>query len=232
VASTGTAAPVPVIGFLSSQSAELDYKNVTIPFLQGLKETGYVDGRNMAVEYRGAENQIVRLPALAADLVHRRVAVIVASGNQAAQAAKEATTTIPIVFTTGGDPVALGLVPSLNRPGANVTGITALAAELAPKQLQLLRELIPNAGLLGALADPAFPGTQFIITDLQAAARNLGLQLIVLNARTDRDLETAFAFATARRWGTSRQQCLLLQSRGTTRRARGPPCAACDVPTP
>jgi putative ABC transport system substrate-binding protein len=104
--------------------------------------------------------------------------VIVASGNQAAQAAKAATTTIPIVFGTGGDPVALGLVASLNRPGANVTGITMLAAELAPKQLQLLRELIPNSALLGALADPAFPGTQFIIKDLQSAARTLGLQLL------------------------------------------------------
>ena len=118
---------VPVIGFLSSQSADAEYKHVTIPFLQGLKETGYVDGRNVAVEYRYAENQVDRLPALAADLVRRRVAVLVAAGTSATVAAKPATTTIPIVFSAGGDPVALGLVASLNRPGANVTGISALA---------------------------------------------------------------------------------------------------------
>jgi putative ABC transport system substrate-binding protein len=191
----------PVIGLLSTQSADDDYKNFGGPVLQGLKEIGYVEGQNVAVEYRYAENQIDRLPGLAADLVRRRVSVIVASGNQAAQAAKAATTTIPIVFGTGGDPVALGLVASLNRPGANVTGITMLTAELAPKQLQLLRELIPNAALLGALADPAFPGTQFIIKDLQAAAGTLGLQLIVVNARTDSDLEMAFTTFSQQRVG-------------------------------
>ena len=131
---------MPVIGLLSPLSAELDYKDVTVPFLQGLKETGYVEGQNVAVEYRWAENQYDRLPALAADLVRRRVAVLVAAGTPAALAAKPATTTIPIVFSAGGDPVALGFVASLNRPGANVTGTTFLAAELAPKRLQLLHE--------------------------------------------------------------------------------------------
>jgi putative tryptophan/tyrosine transport system substrate-binding protein len=194
-------AAMPVIGYLGSQSADDDYKNHTVPFLQGLKEAGYVEGQNVAIEYRWAENQIDRLPALAADLVRRRVAVIVANGNQAARAAKAATTTIPIVFNTGGDPVALGLVASLNRPGANVTGIAYLAAELVPKQLQLLHELIPNAALFGVLADPAFPGTQFVIPDLQAAARTLGLQLIVVNARTDSDLEPAFASFSQQRVG-------------------------------
>jgi putative ABC transport system substrate-binding protein len=137
---------VPVVGFLGPQSTD-DSENVTVPFLQGLKETGYVEGQNVAVEYRWAENQYDRLPALAADLVRRRVAVIVATGSPATLAAKAATATIPIVFVTGDDPLALGLVASFNRPGANVTGIATLSIELAPKQLQLLRELIPDAAV-------------------------------------------------------------------------------------
>jgi putative tryptophan/tyrosine transport system substrate-binding protein len=145
---------MPVVGFLSAQSAD-DSKFLTVPVLQGLKETGYVEGQNVAVEYRWAENQYDRLPALAADLVRRPVAVIVAAGNDSALAAKGATTTIPIVFTAAGAPVALGFVASLNRPGANLTGIVTLSSELAPKQLQLLRELIPNAAAFGVLADPA-----------------------------------------------------------------------------
>jgi putative ABC transport system substrate-binding protein len=184
---------MPVIGYLASESADDEYKNFIVPFLQGLKETGYVVGQNVAVEYRYADNQIDRLPALAADLVRRRVAVIVVPTTPAAVAAKAATTTIPIVFATGGDPVALGLVASLSRPGANVTGTAVLADELSPKQLQLLRDLLPNAAAFGVLADPAFPDIQSLIADLQAAARTLGLQLAVVNARTDSDLETAFA---------------------------------------
>jgi putative tryptophan/tyrosine transport system substrate-binding protein len=184
---------LPVIGFLSPQSADDDYKNFTVPFLQGLKETGYVEGQNVAIEYRWAEDQLDRLPALAADLVRPRVAVIVAPSSAAALAAKAATTTIPIVFSTGGDPVALGLVASLNRPGANLTGNAMLEGELEPKRLQLLSDLIPNAALFGVLADPAFPTTQSTIAELQAAARTLGLQLIVVNASTDSDLEAAFA---------------------------------------
>jgi putative ABC transport system substrate-binding protein len=184
---------MPVIGVLSLQSAEVDYKNVTVPFLQGLKETGYVEGQNAAIEYRYAENELDRLPALAADLVRRRVAVIVTSGNIAAAAARAGTTTIPIIFVVGGDPVATGLVASLNRPGGNITGVLNLSAELAPKRLQLLRELIPNAARFGVLADPAFPAAQPLITDLQAAAHTLGQQLVTVNARTDSDLETAFA---------------------------------------
>jgi putative tryptophan/tyrosine transport system substrate-binding protein len=155
----------------------------------------------VAVEYRWAENQYDRLPALAADLVRRRVAVIVAAGTPATLAAKAATTTIPIVFATSGDPVALGLVASLNRPGANLTGIANLEAEMAPKQLQLLRELIPNATLFGVLADPTFPSTPSLITDVQTAARTLGRQLVVVNARTDSDLETAFATFSQQRVG-------------------------------
>jgi putative tryptophan/tyrosine transport system substrate-binding protein len=184
---------VPVVGYLAAQSAELDYKNFTVPFLQGLKDTGFVEGQNLAVEYRWAENQYDRLPTLAADLVRRRVAAIVAVGVDPALAAKAATTTIPIVFGTAGDPVALGLVVSLNRPGANITGIANLGAELAPKRLQLLHALIPNAARFGVLADPAFAGTQSTIADLQAAALALGLQLIVVKAGNEGDLETAFA---------------------------------------
>jgi putative tryptophan/tyrosine transport system substrate-binding protein len=172
--------------------------------VQGLKETGYVEGQNVAVEYRWAENQYDRLPALAADLVRGRVTVIAAAGTPAALAAKAATAMLPIVFTTGGDPVALGLVASLNRPGANVTGSAILTAELGPKRLQLLHELIPNAALFGVLADPAFAGTQSTIADLQAAARTLGLQLVVVSARTDSDLEMAFATKTPRRYWRAR----------------------------
>jgi putative ABC transport system substrate-binding protein len=191
---------MPVIGFLHPQSTD-DPTNYTVPFLQGLKETGYVVGQSVAVEHHYAENEFDRLPALAADLVRRRVAVIVASGTTVAVPAKAATPTIPIVFVGGGDPVALGLVASLNRPGANVTGIANLAAELAPKQMQLLRELIPNAARFGVLTNPA--ELISIIAELQAAARTLGLQLVVINARTDGDLETAFATFSQQRVGAA-----------------------------
>ena len=183
---------MPVVGFLSAQSAE-DSKIIIVPFLQGLKETSYVDGQNVAIEYRGAGNEYARLPALAADLVRRRVAVIVASSTRPAQAAKAATTTIPIVFASGGDPVQSGLVASLNRPGANLTGSIVLTAELSPKRLQLLHELLPNVARFGVLADPAALNTESLIPDIQSAARRLGPQLVVVNARTDSDLEPAFA---------------------------------------
>jgi putative tryptophan/tyrosine transport system substrate-binding protein len=182
---------LPVVGYLSSQSADDNYKGITVPFLQGLKETGCAEGRDVAIEYSWAEHQIDRLPALAASLVRRRVAVIVADGALAARAAKAATTTIPIVFGTGGDPVALGLVASLNRPGANLTGSAVLDAELGPKKL-LLHEVVPNAAAFGILADPAFLATSSSIADLQAAARTLGVQVVVVNASTDSDLEMAF----------------------------------------
>jgi putative ABC transport system substrate-binding protein len=192
---------VPVVGYLSAQSADDDYKNFTAAFLQGLQETGYVVGQNVHIEFRWAENEYDRLPALAADLVRRRVAVIVASGTPPAVAAKAATSSIPIVFSSGGDPVAVGLVPSLNRPGANLTGIANLSAELMPKQLQLLRDLIPKAAVFGVLSDSAFPGVQSTIADLEAAASTVGLQLVVLDARTDSDLETAFAAFAQQRVG-------------------------------
>ena len=153
---------MPVIGYLTGHSADDPSLFSTGPFFLGLKEAGYVESQNVAVEYRHAENQFDRLPALAADLVRRRVAVILADGATAARAAKAATTTIPIVFATGTDPVTLGLVASLNRPGANVTGSALLLSELLPKQLQLLSELLPNAAVFGVLVDPAFPDTQSV----------------------------------------------------------------------
>jgi putative ABC transport system substrate-binding protein len=191
---------MPVIGWLGAQSAD-DSTMFTISFLQGLKEAGFVDGQNVAVEYRWAENQYDRLPALAADLVRRQVAVIVGSSNPPALAAKSATTTIPIVFVAAGDPVALGLVASLNRPGANLTGSAILTAELGPKRLQLLHDLVPDAGQFGVLVDPAFPYTQSINADLQPAARTLGLQLVVVTARSDSDLELAFTTFSQQRVG-------------------------------
>jgi putative ABC transport system substrate-binding protein len=191
-------AAMPVIGYLNPQSADHDE---IIPFLQSLKDAGYVDGQNVAIEYRYAEGQFDRLPAIATDLVRRRVAAIVAVGNEPALVSKGATATIPIVFMIGNDPVALGLVASLNRPGANVTGNVTLALELAPKRLQLLQELIPNAALFGVLADPAAPPTQSFISALQAAAPMLGLKLVVVNAATDSDLEPAFATFAQQRVG-------------------------------
>ena len=191
---------VPVIGFLSTDSPD-ESEPVLAAFRDGLAKTGFIEGQNVAIEYRWARGQYDRMSELAADLVRRRVAVIAASGAPATLAAKAATTTIPIVFTTGGDPIALGLVASLNRPGANVTGIANLAVELEPKQLQLLRDLIPNAAVVGVLADPAFPLTPTLIPSLQAAARALRLQLIVVNARADSDLEIAFASFSQQRVG-------------------------------
>jgi putative ABC transport system substrate-binding protein len=191
-------ATMPVVGFLSAND---DSKFLIVPFLQGLKESGYVEGQNVAVEYRYAENQFDRLLALASDLVRRRVAVIVSFGLAATLAAKAATTSIPIVFATGVDPVASGLVASLNRPGANVTGSAVLSTELAPKRLQLLREVLPNTALFGVPRDPAVPDSQSQIAALQAAARTLGLKLIVVDARTDSDLETAFTTFSQQRVG-------------------------------
>jgi putative ABC transport system substrate-binding protein len=191
---------MPVIGYLITQSAD-DVRLFSAPFFLGLREAGYLEGQNVVVEYRNAENQFDRLPALAADLVRRRVAVIAALAAPAALAAKSATTTIPIVFVAGVDPIASGLVASLYRPGANLTGIAALFEELAPKRLQLLHQLIPNAARFGVLSDPAYPTAQSFTTDLQAAARTLGLQLVVVNARTESDLETAFAGFSQQRVG-------------------------------
>jgi putative ABC transport system substrate-binding protein len=184
---------LPVIGFLSSR-APGDSPHLLAAFRQGLKETGFVEGQNVAIEYRFAENRNDRLPALAADLVDRQVAVIAASPTAAALAAKAATTTIPIVFEAGADPVRLGIVASLNRPGGNVTGVTQTNEEIAPKRLQFLHELVPNASVIALLVNPTDPvvaaNTKM---ELQAAARTLGLELHVLDASTERDFDRVFA---------------------------------------
>ena len=183
---------MPVIGFLSGVSAD-GYALYVAAFRQGLKEAGYVNGQNATIEYRWAEGHYDRLPALAADLIQRKVTVIAATTTPAAQAAKAATSTVPIVFTTGGDPIKLGLVASLNRPGGNVTGINNLLLELGSKQLGLLRELVPSITAITILMNPNFPGTESQLRDVEAAARTLGLQLIVLRAGTDHEIDTAFA---------------------------------------
>jgi putative ABC transport system substrate-binding protein len=164
-------------------------------FRQGLNEAGYVEGRNVAIEYRWARGQYDRLPSLAADLVQQKVTVIAATTTPAALAAKAATSTVPIVFTTGGDPVELGLVASLNRPGRNLTGVTNLNVEVVPKRLELARELFPGATTVALLVNPANPVAATVSKDLRAVADTLGVRLHVLHASTEADLEAAFATA-------------------------------------
>jgi len=183
---------MPVIGFLNGASAELSAHYVR-PFRQGLSETGYVEGRNVAIEFRWANGQYERLPALAADLVRRQVTVIAATSTPTGLPAKAATTTIPIVFVTGSDPVEQGLVASMNRPGGNLTGATTLAVEMGQKRLELLRELVPAATLIGVLVNPTGPNLKAVSRDLQAAARTVGLPIHVLHASTERDFDTVFA---------------------------------------
>jgi len=182
---------LPVVGFLNTASPD-GYAPMVAAFRQGLKETGYVEGQNVVVEYRWAEGQYDRVSAMAAELVRRQVAVIVANtpGNLAAKAA---TTTIPIVFSTSGDPVRMGLVASLSRPGGNVTGVTQLHEEVAPKRLELAHQLVPMATIIAALVNPTYPNTEVELRDLQAAARALGLQHHVLHASTEHDFDTVFA---------------------------------------
>jgi putative tryptophan/tyrosine transport system substrate-binding protein len=182
---------MPVIGFLNTRAPGED-PHLLAAFHQGLKETGWVEGRNVMIEYRWAEGHNDRLPALAADLVSRQVTVI-AANSQATVAAKAATTIIPIAFTTGADPVQIGFVASLNRPGGNLTGVTSLDVELNGKRLELLHEMIPTASTLAALVNPTFPGSDIISKNLQAAASTLGLQLQILHASTQRDINAIFA---------------------------------------
>jgi putative ABC transport system substrate-binding protein len=184
---------LPMVGFINPASPQ-SYARPLSAFLKGLGETGYVDGHNVAIEYRWAEGRNDRLPAMVADLVHRQVAVIAATSTSAALAAKAANTTIPIVFEMGDDPVRLGLVASLNQPGGNVTGVTQTNVEVAPKRLQLLHEVIPTARVMVLLVNPADPALAEMTTkEVQAAARTLGLELHVLNASTERDFDAVFA---------------------------------------
>jgi putative tryptophan/tyrosine transport system substrate-binding protein len=185
---------MPVLGFLNGGTAE-GYAPMVAAFRQGLNEAGYVEGRNVAIEYRWAEGHYDRLPALAADLVQQKVTVIAATSTPAALAAKAATSTVPIVFTTGGDPIKLGLVASLGRPGGNLTGVTTLNVEVGPKRLELARELFPGATTFALLVNPASPLAATVSKDLQAVADTLGVRLHVLHASTEADFEAAFATA-------------------------------------
>jgi putative ABC transport system substrate-binding protein len=184
---------MPVIGFLNGGSPDL-FANLVRAVRQGLKETGYIEGQNVAIEYRWAEGQNDKLSTLAADLVGRRATVIVATTTPAALAAKAATATVPIVFFVAGDPVELGLVASLNRPGGNLTGTTTLTLEVGPKRLELLHEMVPTATIIALLVNPTSPNlAEAQARDLQTAARTLGLQIHVLHASTDRDFDSVFA---------------------------------------
>ena len=184
---------MPVVGFLSFASSD-GYRSMATAFRQGLQESGYVEGRNVAIEYRWAEGRADRLPALATDLVRSQVSVIAAANTPAVLAAKAATTTIPIVFEMAGDPVGLGLVAGLDRPGGNVTGVTNFSIDVAPKRLQLLHETVPTAKVVALLVNPANPTVAEIqLREVRSAARTLGLDLHVLNASTERDFEVIFA---------------------------------------
>src|SRR6516165_3298704 len=185
---------MPVIGFLNGGSRAA-YAPEVDAFWQGLKEIGYVEGQNVTTEYRWAEDQDDRLPSLAADLVQQNVTVIAATSTPAALAAKAATSTVPVVFTTGGDPIKLGLVASLAHPGGNVTGSTQLSVEVGPKRLELARELFPGATTFALLVNPTNPVAATVSKDLQAVADTLGVRLHVLHASTEADFEAAFATA-------------------------------------
>jgi ABC-type uncharacterized transport system substrate-binding protein len=191
VRSARAAAAMPVIGFLSGRSPP-EAASAVGAFRQGLGDIGYIEGKNVTIEYRWAEGRYDQLATLAAELVSRRVALIAAVGGSEL-AAKSATATIPIVFTTGGDPIELGLVTSLNKPNGNVTGVTFLASDLGAKRLGLLRQFVPNANSIAMLMNPDYPATAGEVRDVQAAARSLGMQINVLNASTSRAIDAAFA---------------------------------------
>ena len=191
---------VPVVGFINSASPD-GYEPMLNAFRQGLKETGYVEGQNVAIEYRWANGQYDRLTALAADLVNRQVSVIAATSTPANLVAKASTSTIPIVFTAGSDPVRLGLVTNLSRPGGNVTGVTQMTGEVAPKRVELAHELVPMSTVIGLLVNPQNPSAESLTRASQAAAATIGLQLNVLQASTEVELEDAFTTVVQKRFG-------------------------------
>jgi len=185
-------AALPMVGFLNGGSPA-EYAPMVAAFREGLKELGYVEGQNVAIEFRWAEGKYERLSALGTDLVRRQVAAIAATSTPAAQAAKALTATVPIVFTTGADPVQLGLVASLNQPGGNVTGVSFLVNELTKKQFEVLHQILPKAALIGFLVNPAVAYARSQTTEAQDAARALGRQLFVVTARTESEIDAAFA---------------------------------------
>jgi ABC-type uncharacterized transport system substrate-binding protein len=191
---------MPVIGFLDLRSSD-EAAYAAAAFRQGLNEVGYVEGQNSAIEYRWAEGQVDRLPALASELVRRQVAVIFAGSTPSLQATKAATATIPIVFVSAGDPVQLGVVASFNRPGGNATGVNLFTTELEPKKLELLQEFVPKAAMIGVLVNPSYVHAEMQSNTLQAAAGALGRQIHVVNASNESDIDAAFATLTQRRIG-------------------------------
>jgi putative ABC transport system substrate-binding protein len=191
IAARAQQATLPVVGLLSGRSSAAS-EYLAAAFRKGLGEVGFIDGQNIRIEYRYAEEQYDRLPALASELIRLRVAAIATSDTASVLAAKAATSTIPIVFTVAGDPVALGLVASLSRPGGNLTGHTNLAEEVTPKRLELLRELVPRASRIGYLMNPTNPNGEFNLKETQTAAHALGLQIHIVHATTERDFESAF----------------------------------------
>ena len=214
---------IPVIGFLNPGAPRSLSQQVTA-FHAGLKEAGFVDGQNVAIEYRYAEGQFDRLPGMAADLVRRQVTVIAASSNAGVLAAQQANPTMPVVFSTGEDPVKLGLVASLNRPGGNMTGVYQFAQGLEGKRLGLLHELVPKAATIAVLVHSSHPSAALVLREVQQAATRLGVQLLVLTANTESDFETAFATFAQRRpdallvsssafFNSRRQQLVVLAAR-------------------
>ena len=183
---------MPVVGFMMAGSRAA-LRDEIAAFEAGLKEMGFVEGQNLALEYRFAEGQFDRFPALASDLIHRQVSVIVASSPQGALAAKRATTTIPIVFSIGADPIETGIVSSLSRPGGNVTGVYQFTAGLEAKRLGLLHEMIPKAEIIGVLVNPNYAAIESQLRDVQDAAAHLGLRLVIVRANTESDFDTAFS---------------------------------------
>jgi putative ABC transport system substrate-binding protein len=206
--------PVPIIGFLNSRSAKDSASaDFVAAFRQGLGDLGFVEARSVAIEYRWAEGEYERLPAMATDLISRQVAVIAAAFLPAVQAARAATTTIPIIFDVGGDPVALGLVTALNRPGGNLTGVSQFASVLEVKRLELLHEVVPQATAIVFLVNPTNPNTEVNTSDMQMAARTLGLQFHVFNASTESEIDAAFAALVQRTGGLVVQSDSFFNSR-------------------